>query len=307
MRQAQGDTVTPVILSVSAVLGNIVLTAVFVQGLGLGVVGAGAATVLGNIAITPVCLYLLISPRQALFLTRRTLKVRLPVLARLTRVAAPAAFSQALSSLGFLVLQTVILSYGAEVAAAFSIGNKISNILLMPVLALGSVLAAYVGQNIGAGSGDRARRAYVVSRNLGFLIAVAGSLILLPFRETLVELLSNDPATQAQAVVYMFWVLLTQPLMALFQNYLGVFNGSGRTMYAFLMSTCRLWAIRLPLIMAFRSLTSLGASGVWYAMNISNFLILILGALLFRHVSFAPCSVVAAAEREEARTGVSST
>ncbi len=307
VRQAQGDTVTPVILSVSAVLGNIVLTAVFVQGLGLGVVGAGAATVLGNIAITPVCLYLLFSPRQALFLTRRTLKVRLPVLARLTRVAAPAAFSQALSSLGFLVLQTVILSYGAEVAAAFSIGNKISNILLMPVLALGSVLAAYVGQNIGAGSGDRARRAYVVSRNLGFLIAVAGSLILLPFRETLVELLSNDPATQAQAVVYMFWVLLTQPLMALFQNYLGVFNGSGRTMYAFLMSTCRLWAIRLPLIMAFRSLTSLGASGVWYAMNISNFLILILGALLFRHVSFAPCSVVAAAEREEARTGVSST
>lgn len=53
------------------------------------------------------------------------------------------------------MLQTVILSYGDHVAAAFSIGNKISNILLMPVLALGSVLAAYVGQNIGAGQGGR--------------------------------------------------------------------------------------------------------------------------------------------------------
>lgn len=298
VRQAQGDTVTPVVLSVSAVLGNIVLTALFVQGFGMGVVGAGLATVLGNVAIAPVCLVLLFSPRQSLFLTRATLKIRLPVLRRLTRIATPAAFSQALSSLGFLVLQTVVLSYGAEVAAAFSIGNKVSNILLMPVLALGSVLAAYVGQNIGAGSGDRARRAYIVSRNLSFLIAVAGSLILLPFRELLVQLLSNDPATQAQAVVYMFWVLATQPLMALFQNYLGVFNGSGRTVFAFLMSTTRLWIIRLPLIMAFRHFTGLGAAGVWYAMNISNFLILILGTFLLRRVSFTPCSVVAESERE---------
>lgn len=87
----------------------------------------------------------------------------------------------------------------------------------------------------------------------------------------------------------MFWVLLTQPLMALFQNYLGVFNGSGNTHCAFILSTCRLWAIRLPLIMLFRHATSIGAAGVWYAMNISNFLILIVGALLFRRVDFTPC------------------
>ena len=47
IRQAQGDTVTPVLLSVSAVALNILLTGVFVQGLGLGVFGAGLATVLG--------------------------------------------------------------------------------------------------------------------------------------------------------------------------------------------------------------------------------------------------------------------
>ena len=57
------------------------------------------------------------------------------------------------------MLQALILSYGDAVTAAFSIGNKVSNILLMPVLALGSVLAAYVGQNIGAGNGGRARQA----------------------------------------------------------------------------------------------------------------------------------------------------
>ena len=292
VRQAQGDTVTPVVLSVSAVLLNIVLTGAFVQGLGMGVFGAGLATVLGNVAVAPVCLFLLFSKRQALHLEWGRITLSWPILFRLTRIAAPAAFSQALSSLGFLVLQTVILSYGEAVTAAFSIGNKISNILLMPVLALGSVLAAYVGQNIGAGNGARARQAYRVSRNIGFVIAVVGSLILLPFRVELVGLLSNDGATRIAAVEYMFWVLLTQPLMSLFQNYLGVFNGSGKTIYAFWMSTARLWLVRLPLIMFFKHFTAVGSTGVWYAMVLSNFIILFLGAFLYRRVDFTPCRAV---------------
>lgn len=292
VRQAQGDTVTPVVLSVSAVLLNIVLTGAFVQGLGMGVFGAGLATVLGNVAVAPVCLFLLFSKRQTLHLEWGRLTLSWPILFRLTRIAAPAAFSQALSSLGFLVLQTVILSYGEAVTAAFSIGNKISNILLMPVLALGSVLAAYVGQNIGAGNGARARQAYRVSRNIGFVIAVVGSLILLPFRVELVALLSNDAANRIAAVEYMFWVLLTQPLMSLFQNYLGVFNGSGKTIYAFWMSTARLWLVRLPLIMFFKHFTAVGSTGVWYAMVLSNFIILFLGAFLYRRVDFTPCRAV---------------
>lgn len=292
VRQARGDTVTPVILSVTAVVLNIVLTGYFVRVLNMGVFGAALATVLGNIAIAPFCVALLFVPGQPTSLSLRHLRVRGPVLWRLCRVAAPAASSQALSALGFLVLQGIILSYGDEISAAFSIGNKISNMLLMPVLALGSVLAAFVGQNIGAGNSARARQAYQVSRNAALFLAVVGSLMIYPLRGWAVTLLSNDAATQAAAVEYLFWVLLTQPLMAMFQNYLGVFNGSGRTNYAFLMSTCRLWAIRLPLITFFRHFTSLGASGVWYAMNVSNLLILVLGAALFRRVDFSPCKAV---------------
>ena len=176
IRQAQGDTVTPVVLSVSAVMLNIVLTAVNVRVLGLGVFGAGLATAAGNAVIVPVCLYLLFDRRQALFLNRRHLRLQWPLFRRLTAVAAPAAASQALSSLGFLVLQAVILSYGDHVTAAFSIGNKVSNLLLMPVLAMGSVLAAYVGQNIGAGNGERARRAYdlIWGLNQGLISDPAG-------------------------------------------------------------------------------------------------------------------------------------
>lgn len=288
VRQAQGDTTTPVCLSVVSVLINIVLTALFVRGMGMGAFGAGLATMIGQVAVAPVCLYLLFSKKQPLCLERENLRFRREEMTRLVTIAMPAAGSQALSSLGFLVLQMVVLSYGDEVTAAFSIGNKVSNMLLMPIFALGSVLAAYVGQNIGAGNGDRARKACKVSRNIGLTVSIVGCIALMPVRGFLVALLSNDVLTQSLGNEYVFWTLLTQPLMALFQNYIGIFNGSGNTRFAMAMSTARLWVIRLPLILIFKTFTDIGANGIWYAMVISNFLILLLGAWLYRKVDFMP-------------------
>lgn len=287
-RQAQGDTTTPVFLSMITIAINVVLTAYFVRVLGLSAFGAGLATMIGQVAVAPICLYLLFSKKQEFHLSGINLRFRKEEMARLVKIATPAAGSQALSSLGFLVLQSVVISYGDEVVAAFSIGNKVSNILLMPIFALGSVLAAYVGQNIGAENPERARKACRVSRNIALIISVFGALVLLPVRGWCVSLLTNDFTTQQLGTVYVFWTLLTQPLMALFQNYLGIFNGSGNTRFALVLSTARLWVIRLPLILLFKLFTDIGANGIWYAMVISNFLILFAGAFMYRKVNFLP-------------------
>lgn len=298
-RQAQGDTTTPVYLSIITIVINVIFTGIFVRVYDMGAFGAGLATMMGQVAVLPPSLIILFSKKQNLYLERKHLRVEAKPLKVLTKIAAPAAGSQALSSLGFLVLQAVILSYGDEVAAAFSNGNKVSNMLLMPVMALGSVLAAYVGQNIGAGNGERARKAVKVSRNIGLAVSIGGFLILAPIRGWIVALLTNDAATQVLAQEYVFWVLLTQPLMSLFQNYISTFNGSGNTRFAFIMSTVRLWVIRLPMILCMSKFTDLGASGIWYAMVISNFLILLLGMFLYRRVDFMPYAGLSKQERME--------
>ncbi len=154
--------------------------------------------------------------------------------------------------------------------------------------ALGSVLAAFVGQNVGARNKERAKQAYKVSRNVAVGIACIGGVIIYPFRETLLGLLTNDGKTLSIAMEYLFWVLLTQPLMSLFQNYIGVFNGSGNTRYSFYIATARLWVVRLPLILFMRNFTNFGRSGIWYAMVISNFIIILYAKYLFRKVDFEP-------------------
>lgn len=287
IRQARGDTQTPVTLSFIAVGVNIVLTGVFVKIYGMGVFGAALATVIGQVVILPICLYLLFS-RRGDQMTLRDIYYNAVDMAHLFRIAAPSAGTQALASLGFMVLQSIILQYGAVVAAAFSIGNKVSNLLLMPMMALSSVLAAFIGQNVGAGNPARARNSYRVSRNLTLIISIIGAAAIYPFRETLLSLLTNSAETLSVAMEYIFWVLLTQPLMGMFQNYMGVFNGSGNTRYSLTLAVVRLWFIRLPMIYAFRTFTDIGRSGIWYAMVISNFLMVFFGLYLLKKVTFEP-------------------
>lgn len=288
VRQAQGDTVTPVILSTVSVIINIILTGIFIRLLKLGVKGAAYATVVGQAAAAPFVLWGFFKGRSELKLDRESLRFDKRGLKKLIRLAAPAAGSQALSSFGFLILQAVILDYGEEVSAAFSIGNKVSNMLLIVVMALGTVLAAFVGQNVGAGNKERAKQAYTVSRNVAFFITLAGILLLFPIRRFIVGLLSNDRGTIEVTMEYMFWVLLTQPMLALFQNYLGVFNGSGNTRFSMWMSIARLWFMRLPVLLFFKNCTEAGRWGIWYAMVISNILIVALGHFLLKKVDYEP-------------------
>ena len=287
MRQARGDTVTPVVFSVISIIINIILTALFINVFQMGVLGAALATLIGQAAVAPALLFMMFRKTDELSIGKEHLRIKKQSMQKLFRIAMPSAASQALSSLGFLILQALILSYGDIVAAAFSLGNKVSNLLLIPIMAIGSILAAFVGQNIGAGNKERARQAYYTSRNIALVISIVGCLIIYPLRSQMLSLLTNSEETLKVALEYMFWVLLTQPLMALFQNYMGVFNGSGNTKYSLYIASARLWLIRLPLILVFKNFTELGRDGIWYAMVISNVIILMLAKILFKKVDFS--------------------
>lgn len=287
IRQSRGDTVTPVTLSVLGIIVNVTLNGVFIQILGWGVFGAAFATVISQAVKVPFCIYYLFFADSDAKLSFKDLKPNMVYIKKLVKIAIPSAASQAFSSFGFLFLQVFVLSYGNEVSAAFSLGNKVTNLLLMPVMALGSVLATFVGQNIGNGNKDRAIQSYKVCRNLGVIISVVGCLILYPFREGALRLLTNDPTTLNIAMEYMIYVIVLQPLMAMFQSYISLFNGSGKTTFSFIMTTTRLWGLRLPFIIICQNFTDLGRVGIWWAMVFSNFMIVVLGRILYSRIDFS--------------------
>ena len=207
-------------------------------------------------------------------------------LALLFKIAAPSVASQVAGSFGFIILQAIILQAGQEVAAAFSIGNKISNILLAAVMALGTSMSAFVGQNTGAKNVARAEEAYKSSRNMSLILTVAGLVLLFPVRRGIVGVMSTDKETVRAAMEYVVVVLLTLPGLAFYQNYMGVFNGSGNTKLSLYMTFAWVWLFRIPLLLSFNRWTSFGSAGVWYAMALSNIAVSFVGRLLLRKVKY---------------------
>jgi len=289
IRQASGDTITPMFIGVITVFLNIVLSPFLILGYGLGVPGAAYATLASYLIVLPIILYKLRKDTSGIVLDFEFIKPNKYVVNDLVRTAIPSSLGQSFTAVGFIVLTSFILSYGDDTVAAFSVSNRISSLILHPAMALGAVLSAYVGQNIGNLNVPRAKEAFRKAMILGVVIMATGSAIVINYRRNLAEIFIDDNQFALDlANDYLFFLLIGLPLMAIFQTFIGVYNGSGNTKYTFVIGVVRLWLLRIPLILIFKYFTDLGASGIWYAMLLSNLLIVILGTFLYKKVDYKP-------------------
>ncbi len=289
IRQSTGDTVTPVIYGVVTMVVNIILSPLLISTFNMGVSGAAYATLIANLVIMPFGLIQLFKSNSGITISREYLKIDKEISRRIIRIAIPASFGQAFTAIGFGVMNGIIVSYGKQTVAAFSVGNRISSLILHPVMAIGGVLSAYLGQNIGNENPIRARESFKKAMILSTGIMIVLSFIFMFFREFSASFfIKEDQVALSLAVEYMFYLLIGLPLMAIFQTYIGTFNGTGDTKFTFILTVTRLWLLRIPLVFAFKLFTDFGSSGVWYSMLISNFLIIILGIYLYRKVDYMP-------------------
>ena len=289
IRQATGETLYPVILNIGGILVNIVLTWLFVSQLNMGVAGAAYATLIAHAMVMPFIIYDLFKTKHHIKLSLKEMGIDKETLKDMSRFALPASVGQAVSSLGFVVIQSVVLRYGDMVSAGFSVGNRISSLLLNPVVAISTISAAYVGLNIGHHQPERAKNAYKVSRNLSFVLMVIGVAIIIPLRFSIIELILGTNASESYRIAgeYSVYILLTQPFMGLFQSYVSVFNGSGHANYTLKMAMVRLWGIRIPIILlSIWLLPEDDYQGIYWAMLLSNFLILFYGNYLIKGIKF---------------------
>ncbi|PKK87093.1 MAG: MATE family efflux transporter, partial [Tenericutes bacterium HGW-Tenericutes-8] len=250
IRQSSGDTLTPVFYGVATVIVNIVLTPLLVSYYNLGVPGAAYATLIANVIIMPVGLMQLFKAKHGITIDVKYLKLDSLISSKLIKTAIPASMGQAFTAIGFGIMNGILFTYGKETVAAFSVGNRLSSIILHPVMAIGGVLAAYIGQNIGNQNIPRAKETFRKAMILSVSIMFVGSAAVMGFREFFAGFfIKDDPVTLQLTVEYMFYLLIGLPLMAIFQTFIGTFNGTGNTKYTFIITTTRLWVLRIPIVL----------------------------------------------------------
>lgn len=281
IKQGQGDTVTPTFIIGATVVLNIFLDPLFMFTFKMGVAGAAWATILSQTISAVAGMYLLFFRRSGLAPRFKDMVLNKRVFREIVKIGFPAGLSFSVEGIGFMILSAFVLSFGDYTVTAFGIGNSINSLILMPAMGIGSALATVVGQNLGAGQLERATKAVWESIRLSVSLLAIGGVVLFAVAPQVIGIFTKEPIVLAQGTYFLRLISLAIPLMGLFESLLGCFQGSGHTVMAMMLTTGRLWAVRIPLVLIFKYYTALGEKSVWFAMVFSNLVIGVFGLVLF--------------------------
>ncbi|HCX62263.1 MATE family efflux transporter [Sedimentibacter sp.] len=289
MMNAQGNTVTPTILSAISALINVVLDPVLIFTFNMGIAGAAWATVISRIVLTLSGFIIVFKEGNNLKPDFRGFKADKNILQEIVRVGLPASIGQAGASTGFMFLNGFIVSYGTATMAAFGMVNRITSLVMQPAMGVGAALTAVVGQNLGAGRLDRATESFIKSSKIALLIGVIGGVMIFIFNKPIVNFFiqsKDEPEVIIQSINYMKYVAFSMPLMGMFSVFQGIFQGSGNTKYSMYMEIGRLWVVRLPMILIFKNYTAFGPTGIWFSMSVSNLIVCIYGLFVYKTIGW---------------------
>jgi len=183
--RALGDSRTPVvILAISSVI-NIVSTAALVFLTPIGVAGAAIATVLSQI-VSCILSWSHIRRRLPLLrLTRADLRPTPLHLNGLLRNGVPMGLQYSITAIGTVVLQAAVNSLGSDAVASATAAGKVGVFFTCVFEALGSTMATWGGQHVGAGKILRIRSGVRICLGIGFVYSVVCVVLFWLWGETL--------------------------------------------------------------------------------------------------------------------------
>ncbi len=191
--RALGDSRTPVyFLALSSGL-NIVLDLAFILLCNWGVAGAAIATVTSQTVSALACLLYMVRRFPILHVTREESRPSLDACKALCAMGVPMGLQYSITAIGSIVLQTSVNGLGSLYVTAVATGSKVYQLLACPFDAMGSAMATYCGQNVGAGRLDRLRQGVRACSILGAVYALIAFVAML-FLAPQATMLFLDPA-----------------------------------------------------------------------------------------------------------------
>jgi putative MATE family efflux protein len=265
---------------------NIVLGPCFIFGVGpfpqLGVAGAAVATNIGRGTAVIYQLITLASGRGRVHVARRHLRLDLQTMRTVLRLSGLGTVQILIGTASYVGLVRILSLFGSSALAGYTIGIRIILFALLPAFGISNAAATMVGQNLGAGSPDRAERAvWTAARYNAMFLGSVGLLFLFGAR-LITGLFTADPAVQPIAMACLRTVSLGFLFYAYGMVLTQAFNGAGDTWTPTWINLCVFWAWEIPLAWWLARHAGLGARGVFVAMTIAYSSLAVVSAVLFR-------------------------
>ena len=258
---ALGDSRTPFWFLAASSLSNITMDIWFVTAFDMGVAGVAWATLICQ-GISCVLAVLVVLRRLARIQTDKVPLFSWRMLQHIARVAVPSMLQQSFISVGNMVLQGIINSFGSGVMAGYSGAIKLNNLVVTSFTTLGNGVSNYTAQNLGAGKHERVRQGHKAGIKMVWMLCIPLASAYFFFGGPLMKIFLKDGSADAMntgitflRIVAPFYFVVSVKLVTD-----GVLRGSGR-MKEFMIATFSDLILRVGLAFVFSS--RLGSVGIW--------------------------------------------
>ncbi len=204
-----GDSKTPVYFLVLASGLNIVLDLLFIMVLHTGVEGAAYATVISQTVSGVLCLIYMIKKFPILHFQKDEWKFDSHSASVLCGMGVPMGLQYSITAIGSVILQTAVNGLGSDAVAAVTAAQKLYMFTACPFDALGSTMATYGGQNVGAGKLHRTKEGLRAATILGAAYSVIAMVLMVLFGKYLLLLFLSAEETAILANAYHFILIQT--------------------------------------------------------------------------------------------------
>ena len=285
MLQATGSMIMPMIIQLVGAVTNIILDPIMIYGLfgfpAMGVAGAAAATVAGQILSMVVGLLILAFGKHAVSFSLRGFRFHGKTVRDIYVVGVPSIVMNAIGTVMTMAMNGILAAFSAAAVNVFGVYFKLQSFVFMPVFGLTQGLMPIMGYNYGARNKQRVTGAIKTGVIIALIINVVGTIIFELFPGELISIFNatdellkiGDPALRIIAIHF--------PIAAVGITLSTLFQATGKGVYSLVQSLLRQLVVLVP---AAWLLSKISLDAVWFAFPISEIASLIITVVFFVHL-----------------------
>ena len=261
---ALGDSKTPFIFLAASSTSNIFMDILFVTAFKMGVAGVAWATFLCQGVSCVLAVGFVLRRLKGVETDEKSHIFSFPIFCRIAVIAIPSILQQSFISVGNIVIQGVINSFGSSVMAGYSASVKLNNLVITSLTTLGNGISNFTAQNIGANKMERVRQGFAAGLKLVWALCLPLVVLYLLGGRALVNIFMNEPSAEAMDTGVQF-LCIVSPFYFVVSTKLvsdGVLRGAG-LMKEFMVATFTDLILRVGLAIGLAKV--LGVVGIWCA------------------------------------------
>ena len=278
---ALGDSKTPFYFLAASSLSNIAVDILFVTAFQMGVAGVAWATFLCQGVSCVLAVVVVFRRFRTIETERKPALFSWVLLKKIAVVAIPSILQQSFISVGNIIIQGVINTFGSSVIAGYSAAVKLNNLVITSFTTLGNGISNYTAQNIGAEKPDRVRQGFKAGVKLVWMLSLPLVALYLLGGGVLLRIFLDDTTGTAMQVGIQFLRVLAPFYFVISAKLVsdGILRGAG-LMKQFMAATFTDLILRVVLAKVLSG--PFGTLGIWCAWPIGWTIAAVMSVLFYR-------------------------